>query len=98
MKLLTKTRSALLFLSSISYISLAIIGNTVLIKPANSQQVPSSQNQAAAKAPLGTLENLAAGENQDLIVIYNDSKIQKQATTLRQQEALAQDSKQSTLR
>ncbi|WP_235355233.1 FG-GAP-like repeat-containing protein [Aliterella atlantica] len=89
-----KIRSSLLYLSSISYLSLAIVGNSLLIKPANSQQVPSSQNQAAAKAPLGTLENLAAGENQDLIVIYNDSKIQKQATTLRQQETLAQDSKQ----
>ncbi len=94
MQLSIKSRSYLVYLFSSLSLLIAVFGNVFLIKPANSQQASSSQNQAAAKAPLGTLENLAAGEDQDLIVIYNDNAIQKQASNLRKQSTLSQDNKQ----
>ncbi len=78
------------------YLCLATVGNALLAKPAQAQQDPTSitEAQAAAKAPFGVLESLDAGQSQELIVVYDDTKIQKEAANLRRQQALSQENSQ----
>ncbi len=86
-----------LLASLLCYFYLTIAGNVLLPKPASAQQKqtpPTTEAQAAAKAPPGLLDNLKAGQNQELIVVYDDTKIQKEAASLRRQQALSQENSQ----
>ena len=97
MKLYFRLRTGLLCCSCSSYLFLALIGNFLLTKPVKAQPViPAAviEAQAAAKAPLGVLESLDAGQTQDLIVIYDDSKIQKEAANLRTTQTISQHNAQ----
>ncbi|MBW4665709.1 MAG: S8 family serine peptidase, partial [Chroococcus sp. CMT-3BRIN-NPC107] len=98
MQLHSKLRAILLCCSYSSYFCLATVGNVLLTKPAKAQPAtPSSailEAQASAKAPLGVLESLDAGQNQELIIVYEDTKIQKKASNLRRKQALSQDNSQ----
>jgi subtilisin family serine protease len=74
------------------YSCLAISGSVLIAKPAQAQPAPTSIPEA--KAPLGVLQSLEAGRNQELIVIYDDTKIQKAASNRRRQQALNQEDPQ----
>ena len=81
-----------LFLFSLGYGGKCFTNKTC--DRATSRPTSTSEVQASAKAPLGILESLAAGENQELIVIYDDTKIQEEASNLRRQKFLSQDNPQ----
>ena len=91
MQLYLKLRASLLYCAYF-YLGLAIAGNVLVAKPAQGQQTPTSITEA--KAPSGVLESLEAGQDQELIVIYNDTKIQKEASNRRRQKALNQENAQ----
>ena len=97
MQLALKIRIGLLCFSYSYYFCLAMVASVLITKPATAQQANPDlilEAQASAKAPLGILEKLAAGQNQELIVVYDDTKIQKEASNLRRQKALSQDNPQ----
>lgn len=93
MQLYLKLRAGLL-----CYFYLTIAGSVLLTKPASAQQKqtpPTTETQeAVAKAPSGLLDNFKASQNRELIVIYDDTKIQKEAASLRRQQALNQENSQ----